>query len=922
MTEPHADLDPLLKHLAHLLPAQGPIGVFIHHNTLHAFQHLPFEQAVCEAAAVFGTEPYLAEEHYREALRRKRIRAEDLYAVLAKEPNPEVAPGIDRQELRFACLLPGVRTFDAASIAWRMEDGDLAEEFRQPPNRALFEAVEQRTPAAVAEEEAAAARPGDAVIHPLLIRLSAAYLDQGLSYWPMPGRELGFYRAVRELFALPAAFLPPGLTGLDRAFRRQRERQMDGRAVVTEWLGPEASGWESKLRDELLALPGWAGLFSRLEQDPALFAHNAVPCTLLDFLAVRLTMTQVATAHGAAAPPAAAPSALSRQRARAATLYDAARLLRRNAATVLGWPETDWRRFVAEVEAFGPVERRRVYHLAYERWHEQHILQGMAAHRRNVSFAAPRVPPAAQLFFCIDEREESMRRALEEVDPRIATFGAAGFFGVAMDYRGIDDAGSVALCPVVVKPQHAVREQPAGGEEDVHQRREGRRRLWARLVRSLSVGSRSLVRGALSTAALGTLSAVPLITRVLAPRQYGKLRDALNRAFLPAPRTELLLMRDDARFEDAVEGMFLGFSEAEKADRVAGVLAPVGLTHQFARLVVLLGHGSTSLNNPHESAYDCGACGGRRGGPNARIFAQMANRPHVRAALTDRGVTIPQTTWFIGGDHDTCSDAITLFDLDEVPPTHQNDLAALRTSLDRARAANARERVRRFESCPVDVSAAQALRHVEERSEHLAQPRQECGHATNAVCVVGRREVTRGLFLDRRAFLVSYDPTVDSGAANLARTLGAVVPVCGGINLEYYFSSVDNERYGCGTKLPHNVTGLIGVMDGQGSDIRTGLPIQMVEIHEPVRILFVIETTAELLEKVLAENPLVNEFVVNRWIRVAIMDPESGRIQIRRNGGYEALEGAPPPLPEVANSHDWYHGHLDHLPVAVIKGGA
>ncbi len=131
MTETHADLDPLLKHLAHLLPAQGPIGVFIHHNTLHAFQHLPFEQAVCEAATVFGTEPYLAEEHYREALRRKRIRAEDLYAVLAKEPNLEVAPGIDRQELRFACLLPGVRSFDAVSIAWRMEDGDLGEEFRQ-----------------------------------------------------------------------------------------------------------------------------------------------------------------------------------------------------------------------------------------------------------------------------------------------------------------------------------------------------------------------------------------------------------------------------------------------------------------------------------------------------------------------------------------------------------------------------------------------------------------------------------------------------------------------------------------------------------------------------------------------------------------------------------------------------------------------
>ena len=220
----------------------------------------------------------------------------------------------------------------------------------------------------------------------------------------------------------------------------------------------------------------------------------------------------------------------------------------------------------------------------------------------------------------------------------------------------------------------------------------------------------------------------------------------------------------------------------------------------------------------------------------------------------------------------------------------------------------------------MDVSAAQALHHVEERSEHLAQPRQECGHATNAVCAVGRRQITRNLFLDRRAFLVSYDPTRE--LYDDYNKAFAVVPVCGGINLEYYFSSVDNERYGCGSKLPHNVTGLIGVMDGQGSDLRTGLPLQMVEIHEPVRILFVIETIPALLEKVLAANPTVNEFVANRWIRVALMDPETGRIQIRRGHGYEDLHGAPPPLPEAPTSHDWYHKHLDHLPLAVIKGGA
>jgi uncharacterized protein len=916
---PRAYLDHLLHHLAHLLPAQGPIGVFIHHNTLHAFQHLPFETAVCEAAEVYQTEPYLTEERYREAMRRKRIRAEDLYAVLSREPGTEVAPGLHRRELRFSWLLPGLRTFDAASVAWRMEDGDLAADFRSPANRALFDAVEQRTEA-VPAAPTASRRPTDELVHPWLIRLAAAYLDQGLSYWPMPCRELGFYGAVRELLIQPAALLPPALAGLEQAFRDQLTRNLDAHEVVEELLGPEESRWETTLREELLALPGWAGIFSRLENDPALFPHTPVPCSLTDFLAVRLTMDRVASAHLEMEPPVAEPDPESLRLARAATMYDAARLVRLNAATIQAWSQAIWSRFVAEVETFGPLERRRVYHLAYERWHEQHVLQGLATHRRGVSLAPPRIPPAAQVFFCIDEREESMRRALEEIDPRVETFGAAGFFGVAVDYKGIDDPHGVALCPVVVKPQHAVREQPKCEDSHLHAQRTGRRRVWARLARSLSIGSRSLVRGALSTAVLGTLSAVPLITRVLAPRQYGRLRDALNRAFLPEPRTELVLMRDDARFQEAIEGMFLGFSEPEKADRVASVLVPAGLTHNFARLVVLLGHGSTSLNNPHESAYDCGACGGRRGGPNARILAHMANRPAIRAALAARGIVIPETTWFIGGDHDTCSDAIELFDLDNVPPSHHPDVATLRASLDLARAANARERARRFESCPPGVSAAQALHHVEERSEHLAQPRQECGHATNAVCVVGRRQITRNLFLDRRAFLVSYDPTHDSEAENLARLLGAVVPVCAGINLEYYFSSVDNERYGCGTKLPHNVTGLIGVMDGQGSDLRTGLPVQMVEIHEPVRILFVIETTAEALERVLTANPAVHEFVVNRWIRMAIMHPESGRIQLRRDHGYEDVDGVKAPLPAVASSHQWYNGHLDHLPLAVIKG--
>jgi hypothetical protein len=297
----------------------------------------------------------------------------------------------------------------------------------------------------------------------------------------------------------------------------------------------------------------------------------------------------------------------------------------------------------------------------------------------------------------------------------------------------------------------------------------------------------------------------------------------------------------------------------------------------------------------------------------------MANRSEVRTSLCERGVDIPPDTWFIGGYHDTCSDDVELYDLDALPATHQGDLSRIRESLEKARARNAQERARRFESCPVGASPDAALRHVEERSEHLAEPRPEYGHCTNAVCIVGRRSLTRGLFLDRRAFLASYDAVQDPGDQSLAAVLATVVPVCAGISLEYYFSFVDNDRYGCGTKLPHNVAGLVGVMDGHASDLRTGLPWQMVEIHEPVRMLFVIETTPERLTKVVNTNLSLKQLVDNRWIRIATIDPESGRVHVRRDSGFEEFGEPVERLPVAFSSTEWYAGKIEHLPMAWIQ---
>jgi len=912
-----------VEHGAHLLPRQGPIGVFVHHNTLHAFEHLPFEEAVIQAAQLFGAEPYMSEASYRAELARGRIQLVDVDAVLDREPDFLIFAGLSRSSLHRAMITPGVREFDGATIVWRTEQGDLAKDFHRPALRVLFEACFAR--AVAHEEESVQPRPVDEVIHPWLIRLCSVFLDQGTAYWPMPNREKGFYESVRMLLSPLGGIFPKYLVGLNEEFRRQEHLAFSAADAVLDYLDSislEETEWPEILQAELLALPGWAGLMRKLEEEPTLAPHTTLPCSLMGFLAVRLTMSRIAARRGAAETiPEESPLKTQERRrlSRAARIYDAARVLRLSGEEVESLSESEWLAFSSEVKAFNGLERRRILHLAYERAHEREILRGLASHRKYRGLSDQPQRPPAQVFFCLDEREESMRRALEEAHPSVETYSAAGYFGIAVDYKGIDDPHGAALCPVVVKPEHAIVEQPRAGDSSLLESRRWRRRILGLLMRNSFVSSKTLLRGWFSTSALGLLSAVPLIGHLLAPRRYALLRDWLNKAFLPEPRTELTLMRNTKQSQGAVSDLLMGFTAEEKVERVASVLAPAGLVRDFARLLVILGHGSSSLNNPHESAHDCGACGGRRGGPNARLFAAMANREEVRERLRKKGIDIPPDTWFVGGYHDTCNDDIDLFDLDAVPSTHLPDVEAIRSFFDDARAQNALERARRFESCPVDADAEGALRHVEERSEHLAQPRPEYGHCTNSVCIIGRRSLTRGLFLDRRAFLVSYDANVGPGDEALAALLAAAVPVCAGISLEYYFSFVDNDRYGCGTKLPHNVTSLMGVMDGHASDLRTGLPWQMVEIHEPVRILFVVETTPDRLEKVIAASPALKRLLDNRWIRLATIDPASSRVHVHRDSRFEEFHEDLERLPVALSSHEWYAGKLQHLPMAWIQ---
>lgn len=1000
-----------IQHAAHLLPAQGPIGVFIHHNTLHAFEHQTFDEAVRTGSQVFDCAPYLTEDRYREELSRGRILFSELSSVLERDLGTragETVHGLSsRLDLRLAMLQHPLLSGGGRELDWFMAETDALLKARRDVSEiqrkrlitetrhwvmrrlrgslpdverptwlddlfmrfketriedwsdesweaftmsALWEVCREgvrlageRTPAVKPMirhrdlMDALGGMDSDLLVNDVLIRFCAAFLDQGIAHWALPERDLGFYHAFCALHSRDGAASAWWTGGLQAEITRLRNENISALTSIQESLdalGVKADEVEPFLSATLLALRGWGGMIWHVEQR-ADRVHHAVPeGSLTDFLAVRLLLERFAVSAAARGSIGYEGDLAGMRQALAAELPSARpncdkqrAFLVFQLAQVLGWtPEQlfhlepqAWVVLFDEVESFTELDRRRVFHLAYEHRFRVQTLDALASRAGKSSVAKER--PSFQAVFCIDEREESIRRHVEEVAPTAETFGAAGFFGVVMYYRGAAAADFVPLCPVVLRPQHWVSETVDKRLLEEERRRSNTRRRLGMALQSFHGGSRRIVSGAFFSATIGLLATVPLVARVVFPRLTARFRGFFGSFIAPPPVTRLNLERSCEKAAPEESGH--GFLPEEMINIAERILRDIGLTSGFARVVLFFGHGSTSMNNPHESAHDCGACGGGVGGPNARAIAEMLNDPRVRAALKKRGIEIPADTVFVGGLHNTASDNLTFSDVDRVPSSHQFEFEVACKAVHEASMRNAHERARRFGSASLGLTLAAAKRHMEGRSEDLSQVRPEWGHATNAICIVGRREKTRGLFLDRRAFLVSYDPAQDDAEkAILARILGAVVPVCSGINLEYYFSYVDSPGWGSGSKLPHNITGLLGVMDGALSDLRTGLPWQMVEIHEPVRLLFVIETTAPAFLAIMEKNAAIKTMVANLWVQVALMDPATGALSVYHGGGFEPYTSQAGPLPVAASSKEWYTGWRDHLEFAEIKTAA
>ncbi len=705
----------------------------------------------------------------------------------------------------------------------------------------------------------------DLLVHPLLFRILCSYLDQGISIWSFPDSKKGFLASMREIEQ----------NTFSSFFKNERAKKLllEGTCTIEDLLTiivEDESLFNRYIFDQQFAHQGWSGIVSAVEDLPqTLLDRKKITLKELIIFELLLEIDALDTKFGE------------------------------------NWASLKHRLDAKPTELFADVpetelsELLNIWQDAFEWTYYDQVLAG-------VKINAPKheaiKEKSFQAMFCIDDRECSIRRYLEKFDESCQTYGTAGFFGVEFFYKPVHANSSTKQCPAPVTPKYLIKEEiensKAKANNDIH----------------FGKHSQSLFTGWFIAQTLGFWSAFRLLLNIFRPSENAAAVSSFKHM-----DTASKLTIENKSLDDVEEGLQVGFTVEEMALRVGNLLNSIGLVKDFASIVYVVGHGASSVNNTHYAGYDCGACSGRPGSVNARVISFMANHAGVRAILRTQGIDIPASTQFVGALHDTTRDEIAFYDKDILTDENKQKHIKTEALFVKALDFNAKERSRRFESIDTHATPEEIHEQIRVRAVSLFEPRPELNHATNALCIVGRREMSEGLFLDRRSFMNSFDYQVDPEGKFLVNILNAVAPVCGGINLEYYFSRVDNHKLGAGSKLPHNVMGLFGVANGIDGDLRPGLPSQMIEVHDPIRLMVIVEHFTDIVLAAIKKSDQTYEWFNNEWIHLIVVNPVTKELSYFKDGGFTVYEPLQKTLKSVHNIEDLVESNQENFPVYLIK---
>ncbi len=677
-------------------------------------------------------------------------------------------------------------------------------------------------------------------------RFMAAYFDEGQSVWRLPCRNLPIYPAWRAAIRHDLNAETMGITGFRGIVAAVPDDPAEAIAYVVEHQGVPARAVEDYLHQALLDIGGWASYIAYRNWHKAL--DGIKNDRLLHLLAIRLVFGY----------------ALFLQRTDSAF-----RRAWRDAMDRAAMPPAD-----EQLGEDPELAVDMVLHEAYEVARRRDLLEKLSSPKPRPSPARPRL----QMAFCIDVRSEPYRRALESVSADIETIGFAGFYGFPIEYMQIAHVKGRKHCPVLLKPVFTVCEAVDGATPAESERLLSLRLLRRRARKAWKSFKLSAVSSFMYVETMGLFYIGKIVGDMLGVTRtvHDPNTDGLDNSVISRLHPSIA--------PGTLGGRPVGFTDEQRLAMAEAVLRAMSFTGPFAPLVLLAGHGSTTVNNPHAAGLDCGACGGYTGEANARVAAAILNDAVVRRGLIDKGIRIPDDTWFLGVLHNTTTDDVKFFDLDRAPSTHAADIAAAQAALQQASRLNRLQRAPGLGIAP----GPEAERKVLRRSRNWAEVRPEWGLAGNYAFIAAPREVTRGVDLGGRVFLHNYDWQRDQDFATLKLIMTAPMVVANWINLQYYGSVVNNAAFGCGNKVLHNITGTIAVLEGNGGDLRPGLPIQSLHdgkryVHEPLRLSVFLAAPLEAINQVIAGNETVRNLVDNRWLHLFALD-DRGCVSARYQG--------------------------------------
>jgi uncharacterized protein YbcC (UPF0753/DUF2309 family) len=682
-----------------------------------------------------------------------------------------------------------------------------------------------------------------------LSQMCATYFDRHQADWRAAGAS-GLYEFWRESarrdHGLPSML---GLPGLARHLHGLPWHVEEAASWAMDELRLPEAAWEDYFKALLLSINGWASwcAYIQWQKVPSGDTDRRLP----DLLVARLMWEAIL----------ARCTAPDRRRAALATLA------------------ANWNDCAARIDA---ADAKLVVDEVWQQALEASYQRELAGKLRTLVAPVVKQVPDTQVVFCIDTRSEAMRRALEAVAPDVETRAFAGFFGIPIHYNPLGTDIHRPQLPGLAYPSIAVQDvvtrpgEPTANDADADAVRKVR---WKRLARLDQW--------------LGTVrwsSATFSFVEAFGVGYLGKIARWIRPAASPRVSADRIGLPAAARAQ--CRPVITGLDVSQRAELAAGVLHTLGLNDRLAPLVVLCGHTGHCTNNAHASTLDCGACYGRPGEANARALAALLNDPAVRAGLRQHGLVVPKETVFVGALHNTTTDEVTGFDLDLLPPP-----ALARWEIAEKAFAAAGERVRR-ERAPAlwmdaDLPPAELLTQFRRRANDGAQTRPEWGLTRNAAFIIGPRERSRGRVLSR-TYLHDYEARFDADGGVLEKLMMGPMLVTHWLSWQYHASTCDPLHYGAGNKVLHNVVdGHVGVFEGNGGDLRIGLPKQSLHngdgwYHQPVRLTVVIDAPAPSIERAVAHNPVLGQLLDNGWM--LLWRYEGDALQRYERGRWLALE--------------------------------